>query len=212
MSVIMVAWWTSRSMRAAATMASPRLLRCWACSRRSIHCWAVAKKESDARAWQALIASAIARWLLPVPGGPKKQTFLCSEGRGELGEVEDQRLLGGGLGAEVEVLERLVGGERGVADAVARPGRVTREDLGYDTTPTTQEKRQPLMGFDLDAELYDVTGPIHWGDSGGPLVQVKTGKALGIVSRLCARACQRGGPDGPGDPGQRPRPAASRSR
>ena len=29
-------------------------------------------------AWQALIASAIARCVLPVPGGPKKQTFMCS--------------------------------------------------------------------------------------------------------------------------------------
>ena len=65
--------------------------------------------------------------------------------------------------------------------------------LGYDTTPTTQEKRQAIMGFD-DAELYDVAGPIHWGDSGGPLVHVRTGKALGIVSRLCAGACSEEGP------------------
>lgn len=65
--------------------------------------------------------------------------------------------------------------------------------LGYDTTPATQEKRQAIMGFD-DAELYDVSGPIHWGDSGGPLVHVKTGKALGIVSRLCAGACSEEGP------------------
>ena len=43
-------------------------------------------------------------------------------------------------------------------------------------------------------ELYDVTGPIHWGDSGGPLVHVRTGKALGIVSRLCAGACSEEGP------------------
>jgi hypothetical protein len=49
------------------------------------------------------------------------------------------------------------------------------------------------MGFD-DNELYDVTGPIHWGDSGGPLVHVRTGKALGIVSRLCAGACSEEGP------------------
>jgi hypothetical protein len=65
--------------------------------------------------------------------------------------------------------------------------------LGYDTTPTTQEKRTAVMGFD-DPELYDVTGPIHWGDSGGPLVHVRTGKALGIVSRLCAGACSEEGP------------------
>ena len=65
--------------------------------------------------------------------------------------------------------------------------------LGYGTTPTTQERRTAIMGFD-NTELYDVSGPIHWGDSGGPLVHVRTGKALGIVSRLCAGACSEEGP------------------
>ena len=51
---------------------------------------------------------------------------------GELGEVQDQRLLGAGLGGEVEVLQRLVRGERGVADALARAGGVAREDLGLE--------------------------------------------------------------------------------
>ena len=65
--------------------------------------------------------------------------------------------------------------------------------LGYDTTQPTQEQRRALMGFD-DTELYTVSGPIHWGDSGGPLVHIGTGKALGIVSRLCAGACSEEGP------------------
>jgi hypothetical protein len=65
--------------------------------------------------------------------------------------------------------------------------------LGYGTTKTTQEQRTAIMGFD-DAESYDVTGPIHWGDSGGPLVHIHTGKALGIVSRLCAGVCSEWGP------------------
>jgi hypothetical protein len=65
--------------------------------------------------------------------------------------------------------------------------------LGYGTTPTTQERRQAVMGSD-DSELYTVSGPIHWGDSGGPLVHVRTGKALGIVSRLCVGACSEEGP------------------
>jgi len=65
--------------------------------------------------------------------------------------------------------------------------------LGYGTTKTTQEQRTAVMGFD-DPEIYDVTGPIHWGDSGGPLVHKRTGKALGIVSRLCAGACSEEGP------------------
>jgi hypothetical protein len=65
--------------------------------------------------------------------------------------------------------------------------------LGYGTTPTTQEQRRAVMGFD-DTELYTVSGPIHWGDSGGPLVHIGTGKALGIVSRLCAGTCSEEGP------------------
>jgi hypothetical protein len=65
--------------------------------------------------------------------------------------------------------------------------------LGYDTTQATQEGRSAVMGFD-DAARYDVTGPIHWGDSGGPLVHVASGKALGIVSRLCAGLCSEEGP------------------
>ena len=51
---------------------------------------------------------------------------------GELGEVQDQRLLGAGLGGEVEVLQRLVGGEGGVADALAGAGGVAGEDLGLE--------------------------------------------------------------------------------
>jgi len=65
--------------------------------------------------------------------------------------------------------------------------------LGYDTTPATQEQRKALMGSD-DASTYTVSGPIHWGDSGGPLVHIGTGKALGIVSRLCAGTCSEEGP------------------
>jgi hypothetical protein len=65
--------------------------------------------------------------------------------------------------------------------------------LGYGTTPTTQEQRKAVMGTD-DASTYTVSGPIHWGDSGGPLVHIGTGKALGIVSRLCAGTCSEEGP------------------
>ena len=65
--------------------------------------------------------------------------------------------------------------------------------LGYDTTKSTQEQRTALHAFD-DTELYGVNGPIHWGDSGGPLVHKRTGKALGIVSRLCLGTCTEEGP------------------
>jgi hypothetical protein len=65
--------------------------------------------------------------------------------------------------------------------------------LGYGTTKPTQESRTAVMGFD-DVNYYTVSGPIHWGDSGGPLVHARTGRALGIVSRLCAGACSEMGP------------------
>jgi hypothetical protein len=65
--------------------------------------------------------------------------------------------------------------------------------LGYGTTKPTQENRQATLGFD-DTSYYTATGPIHWGDSGGPLVHIKTGKALGIVSRLCVGVCSEMGP------------------
>ena len=57
----------------------------------------------------------------------------------------------------------------------------------------TREKRVALMGYD-DTSLYTVTGPLLFGDSGGPLVHVRTGKALGIVSRLCVGVCTEEGP------------------
>jgi hypothetical protein len=65
--------------------------------------------------------------------------------------------------------------------------------LGYGTTQPTQEKRQAVFGSD-DTQTYSVSGPIHWGDSGGPLVHIETGKALGIVSRLCLGPCTEEGP------------------
>lgn len=65
--------------------------------------------------------------------------------------------------------------------------------LGYGTTKTTQEQRTAVFSFD-DAEMYAVDGPIHWGDSGGPLVHKRTGRALGIVSRLCVGTCTEEGP------------------
>jgi hypothetical protein len=49
---------------------------------------------------------------------------------GELGEVLDQRPLGGRLGGEVEVLKALRSREGGVADPVSGSRGITREDLG----------------------------------------------------------------------------------
>jgi hypothetical protein len=65
--------------------------------------------------------------------------------------------------------------------------------LGFDFVRPTQEKRQAVFTGDT-VSIANVIGPIDFGDSGGPLVHVKTGKALGIVSRLCTGACTETGP------------------
>ena len=73
------------------------------------------------------------------------------------------------------------------------PVQLSGFGLGFGTNPVTQERRVAAMGFD-DNELYDVTGPLIFGDSGGPLVHIPSGKALGIVSRLCIGVCTEEGP------------------
>ena len=65
--------------------------------------------------------------------------------------------------------------------------------LGFSLLTATQEKRQAVLGSDT-ASVHTVSGPILFGDSGGPLVHARTGKALGIVSRLCVGACTETGP------------------
>jgi hypothetical protein len=65
--------------------------------------------------------------------------------------------------------------------------------VGFDSTAATQEQRQAVLGGDDESE-YSVTGPLIFGDSGGPLVHIDTGKALGIVSRLCVGVCTEEGP------------------
>ena len=82
--------------------------------------------------------------------------------------------------------------------------------LGYDTTPATQEQRQALMGFD-DAELYTVSGPIHWGDSADRSCTSRPARRSGS-SAACApaRAARRARPSRASS--TRPRRAASRSR
>lgn len=65
--------------------------------------------------------------------------------------------------------------------------------LGFDLISVTRERRNAVMNYD-DTELYDLVGPVIYGDSGGPVVHIDTGKALGIVSRLCLGACTEEGP------------------
>lgn len=65
--------------------------------------------------------------------------------------------------------------------------------VGFGTTRPTQEQRRAVLGYD-DAEIHTLTGPVIFGDSGGPFVHIRTGKALGIVSRLCIGLCSEEGP------------------
>jgi hypothetical protein len=76
-----------------------------------------------------------------VPGGPYQADVGVLMDPRELGEVQQQRRFRGRLGGEVEVLQRLVGGERGVTDPLARAGGVAREHLGLE-----QDLKELLVG------------------------------------------------------------------
>lgn len=67
--------------------------------------------------------------------------------------------------------------------------------LGFGMTQPTREERRSALTYD-DARLFSVLGASIHGDSGGPIVHIPTGKALGIVSRLCLAVppCQMEGP------------------
>lgn len=69
--------------------------------------------------------------------------------------------------------------------------------LAFDLTPITRERRVGVLIFD-EAYGYKTVAPLLFGDSGGPLVHARTGKALGIVSRLCVGLCTEEGPTIPG--------------
>jgi hypothetical protein len=84
-------------------------LRCGVASMRSTDCWAMAN-TTRWPAWQALNDRAIERWVLPVPRA-EEADFAVLGDPCELCELQGQRLLGAGLGGEVEVRQGLVGWE-----------------------------------------------------------------------------------------------------
>ncbi len=105
-------------------------------------------------------------------------------------DPEDQ----GRLSAGVKGSPQYPRGVTAPADtAIGDPVQLSGYGLGFGTNPATRERRVAAMGYD-DNELYDVTGPLIFGDSGGPLVHIPSGKALGIVSRLCVGVCTEEGP------------------
>lgn len=73
------------------------------------------------------------------------------------------------------------------------PVQLSGHGVPFYVSQPTREERVAVLSFD-EADYHAVAGPILWGDSGGPLVHIPTGKALGIVSRLCTTACTEHGP------------------
>ena len=62
----------------------------------------------------------------------------------------------------------------------------------FDLLALTREQRRGVLSGD-DSELFIAVAPLIFGDSGGP-VHVGTGRALGLVSRLCIGVCTAEGP------------------
>jgi hypothetical protein len=80
-------------------------------------------------------------------------------------------------------------GETSVGDQIQQSGY----GLGTSITSVTREQRRSILTYD-DAELHQILGYSIFGDSGGPYVHLPTGKAFGIVSRLCIGLCEEMGP------------------
>ncbi|MDQ3849363.1 MAG: S1 family peptidase [Actinomycetota bacterium] len=62
--------------------------------------------------------------------------------------------------------------------------RFSGNGLALDLLAPTRERRIGAL-VDDDESTYRAAGVITGGDSGGPLVHARTGRALGIVSRVC---------------------------
>lgn len=71
--------------------------------------------------------------------------------------------------------------------------QISGHGIGFDLTQPTREQRRAVLTFD-DAEVWGAAGPLINGDSGGPIVHIRTGKALGMESRLCIGICTDEGP------------------
>jgi hypothetical protein len=101
----------------------------WASARTATHSVAV-RKSTRCPARQARVPKAIARWILPVPGGPSRITFSRAWRKSSLAEVLDHLLLHAALEGEVELLQGLVRWEAGGADPQPPAGGLARGQLG----------------------------------------------------------------------------------
>lgn len=82
-----------------------------------------------------------------------------------------------------------VASETAVGDQIQQSGY----GVGASLTSVTREQRRSVLTYD-DAEIHQILGFSIFGDSGGPYVHLPTGKAFGIVSRLCIGLCEEEGP------------------
>ena len=110
-----------------------------ASARRATH-WVAVANWTRCPARQARIESAIARCVLPVPGRSEQDHVLAGVEEVELAEVLDHRLLHRALEGEVELLERLAGGEPGGLDPALAAVGVAGGDLGAE-----QHLGEPLI-------------------------------------------------------------------
>ena len=79
--------------------------------------------------------------------------------------------------------------ETSVGDQIQQSGY----GVGASLISVTREQRRSILTYD-DAEMHQILGYSIFGDSGGPYVHLPTGKAFGIVSRLCVGLCEEQGP------------------
>src|SRR4029079_15779714 len=123
----------------------------WASASRATHSVAVL----NATRWparQARIPGAIARWVLPVPGGPSSTTFSRRARKSSWPRVQDRLAADRGLEGEVEVLERLAGGEPRLLDAGLAAVAVAGVYLGLEQDLGEALKR-PFLGAGAVGEL-----------------------------------------------------------
>lgn len=79
--------------------------------------------------------------------------------------------------------------DTGLGDLIKHSGY----GIPWDITNLTREQRYGVLWSEDDGTWASI-GPDTFGDSGGPVVHVSSGKALGLVSRLCLGTCTSIGP------------------
>lgn len=71
--------------------------------------------------------------------------------------------------------------------------RFSGHGIPFFIDPITRENRYGVVVSD-DGDMYTAVGMDSFGDSGGPIVHEASGKAYGLVSRLCLGVCTSEGP------------------